>query len=143
MTWTLVSIHPAREISAILIDPDDSRLLTVISTRPASDSGASTNAGLAFRSTDGGNTWLDVVQEGDSDRQALPLRFASLLVGSSNVAMRGVVSAFSDPVNRDLLYVLAEGPDGIFRSTDGGASWTPLPVVSGLQYVRSLAVAAK
>ncbi|HEY4439955.1 MAG TPA: hypothetical protein VGN14_05835 [Candidatus Elarobacter sp.] len=112
-TWNNVGLKASSQIARILIDPRDPKHVVVAALGdPFRDS---VERGI-FRTTDGGATWEKTLYNGPS-------------VGASDVVR--------DPQNPDVLYAgmwrfrrsswhLDSGGDGdgIYRSTDGGASWT-------------------
>ena len=115
-SWQAKGLVNSDRIGRILVDPRDSdRVLVAVIGKlytPGGERGV-------YRTTDGGETWMHVFQpEGE---------------------MTGVVDLVRDPSNADVLYAAAwersrrpwnfvEGGSGsgIFKSTDGGDSWTRL-----------------
>ena len=115
-SWRHLGLRDAQQIGAILIDPRDSkRLFVAVLGHPY---GPNEERGV-FRSTDGGETFSKVLYK-DADTGAVALAF--------------------DPENPDTLYAdlwaARQGPwengvfsgpgSGLFKSTDGGASWRRL-----------------
>jgi photosystem II stability/assembly factor-like uncharacterized protein len=110
--WTRSGLAETSQIARVLIDPRDTRRLIVAALGdPFRDS---VERGV-YRSRDGGVTWQKTLYAGPA-------------VGASDLAM--------DPRNPDVLYAgmwrfrrsawnLTSGgeDDGIYKSTDGGASW--------------------
>jgi photosystem II stability/assembly factor-like uncharacterized protein len=114
-TWTNAGLKGTSQIARVLIDPRDARHIVVAALGdPFRDT---TERGI-FRTTDGGATWEKTLYVGPS-------------VGASDIVR--------DPQNPDVLYAgmwrfrrsswhLDSGGagDGIYRSTDGGATWAQL-----------------
>jgi photosystem II stability/assembly factor-like uncharacterized protein len=110
--WAHLGLAQTSQIARVLLDPrDPKRILVAALGDPFRDSA---ERGV-FRSTDGGTTWAKTLYAGPA-------------VGASDLAM--------DPKNPDVLYAgmwrfrrsawhLSSGgaDDGIYKSTDGGASW--------------------
>ncbi|TLY60484.1 MAG: hypothetical protein E6K52_10280, partial [Gammaproteobacteria bacterium] len=117
-SWTAVGLEATRYIGAIWIDPRDANVVAVAAL--GHFFGPNPERGV-YRSTDGGRTWTHALAIDDST---------------------GVVDLAADPSNPNLLYAAAwqgrgwpwlsyfqpnVGPgSGIYKSTDGGASWTRL-----------------
>jgi photosystem II stability/assembly factor-like uncharacterized protein len=123
-SWTRVGLERSRTVARIAVHPRDPDTAYVAVPgdlwTPAPDRGL-------YKTTDGGKTWKAVLQAA-SDRD---------IVGAGDVAI--------DPANPDVVYAalyarrrtpwsFVAGPDatggkdlgGIFRSTDGGATWKKL-----------------
>jgi len=117
-TWThLPGLADGQQIPALAIDPrDPNRVFAAVLGHPY---GPSEERGI-YRSTDGGRTWQRVISKDDN-------------TGGSDVEI--------DPSNPDMVYAsmweVREGPwedgnvfngagGGLFKSTDGGATWHPL-----------------
>ncbi len=114
-TWKLMGFKNAGQISRVLVDPQNPDVVWVAVLGHAW--GPNTERGV-FKSTDGGKTWKKVLYENDHT---------------------GAIDLVMDPGNPMVLYaalwqavrhpwILDEGgPDsGIWRSTDGGDTWTRL-----------------
>ncbi len=125
-TWTHLGsgkegLRDGQQIPALAIDPrNPDRIFAAVLGHPY---GPNSERGL-FRSTDGGQTWQKVISKDEN-------------TGASDVEI--------DPSNPDVVYAsmweAREGPwednnvfngtnGGLFKSTDGGATWHPL--TSGL-----------
>jgi photosystem II stability/assembly factor-like uncharacterized protein len=116
-TWTHLGLRDGFQIPALAIDPrDPNRVFAAVLGHPY---GPSEERGL-FRSTDGGQTWQKAIYKDEN-------------TGASDVEI--------DPSNPDVMYAsmweVREGPwedgnevngtgGGLFKSTDGGATWHPL-----------------
>ena len=114
-TWTHIGLEKTRQISHVVLHPTDANIVYVAAQgsrwAPTEDRGI-------YRSTDGGATWKRIL-------------FVSTSAGASELAM--------DPTNPRVLYatfwdlqrtpwsIRSGGPgSGIWKSTDGGDTWTQL-----------------
>ncbi|MCL2853803.1 MAG: dockerin type I domain-containing protein, partial [Defluviitaleaceae bacterium] len=76
-----------------------------------------TRAGGIARSLDGGVTWTSSILGDVGDLLSDP--------NNSGLPRRSIISSIIfDPVNRDVVYVLSSGA-GVYRSTNGGVTFTP------------------
>jgi photosystem II stability/assembly factor-like uncharacterized protein len=111
-SWQNMGLKQSEHIGKILIDPRNSNIVYVASQGPLYNRGG--DRGL-FKTTDGGATWKKVLDGGEWS-------------GAADVVM--------DPRNPDVLVAstwqrfrrqwgyIAGGPQsGVWRSTDGGATW--------------------
>ena len=117
-TWKSLGLAATRDIGRIWVDPHNPDIVVVGALGHLF--GPNPERGI-YRSTDGGSTWVH-----------------SLAINDET----GVVDLASDPVSPNVLYAAAwqtrdypwldyfeahDGPgSGIYRSTDGGVSWTRL-----------------
>jgi photosystem II stability/assembly factor-like uncharacterized protein len=114
-TWTHIGLEKTRQISRVVVHPADANVLYVAAQgsrwAPTDDRGI-------YRSTDGGATWSRIL-------------FVSQTAGASELEM--------DPTNPRVLYatfwdlqrtawsIRSGGPgSGVWKSTDGGDTWTQL-----------------
>ncbi|HUA16204.1 MAG TPA: glycoside hydrolase [Verrucomicrobiae bacterium] len=116
-TWTHLGLNDGEQIPGLAVDPrDPNRVFAAVLGHPY---GPSEERGL-YRSTDGGQTWQRVISKDEN-------------TGASDVEI--------DPSNPDVVYAsmweVREGPwedgnefngsgGGLFKSTDGGGTWTQL-----------------
>jgi len=111
-TWQNVGLKESEHIGKILVDPRNSDVVYVAAQGPLSVKGG--DRGL-YKTTDGGRTWKKVLDGG---------------------TWAGVSDVVLDPRNPDILLAttwqrvrrtygyIAGGPEsGVWRSTDGGATW--------------------
>ena len=111
-TWQNVGLKQSEHIGKILIDPRNSDVVYVAAQGPLFNRGG--DRGL-FKTTDGGKTWKRILDGGDWS-------------GATDVVL--------DPRNPDVLlaatwqrfrrqwgYVAGGPQSGLWRSTDGGATW--------------------
>ena len=119
--------------------PEGGKILSFLSAGP--DVFAGTLGGGVFRSTDGGQSWIELNDGlGDTFVHALAANGATLLAGTENAGVfrstdRGVTwrpsnQGIENVYVRSLVVsgatILAGSHGaGVFRSTDGGASWRP------------------
>jgi len=114
-TWQRVGLERSEKIGRMAIDPRNSDVVWVAAQGPLWSSGG--DRGL-YKTTDGGRTWK-----------------ASLKISENT----GVTDVLLDPRDPDVVYaaayqrrrhtgmLVAGGPEaGIFKSTDGGATWHKL-----------------
>jgi photosystem II stability/assembly factor-like uncharacterized protein len=116
-TWTHLGLRDGQQIPAISVDPrDPNRLFVAVLGHPY---GPNTERGV-YRSTDGGQTWQRVLYKDENT---------------------GATEVVFDPQNPETLYAVLwagrqapwevggswDGPgSGLYKSTDGGATWQPL-----------------
>ncbi len=118
-TWERVGLERSEHIGQIVLDPRDSNVVYVASQGPLFAAGG--DRGL-FKTTDGGGSWTNLLQISEHT---------------------GVNEVVLDPSDPDILYattyqrrrhvgqLVGGGPEsGIYKSTDGGATWKEL--VNGL-----------
>jgi len=119
-SWTLLGLEDSEKISRIRVHPTDPD--TVYVAALGHEWGANEERGV-FRSTDGGETWEKILYVDEN-------------TGAADLAM--------DPENPRILYAAmydfrrvayhfrSGGPgSGLYRSTDGGDTWTELTAIEG------------
>lgn len=110
-----MGLKESEHIAKILVHPEDSNVIFVASQGPLWSSGGERGV---FKSTDGGKTWESKLKAGE---------------------WTGATDLVIDPTNPQVLYaalhqrhrtvaaLMNGGPEsGIYKSTDGGESWTEL-----------------
>ena len=121
-TWTRAGLEKSERISRIVVSPKNSD--TVFAAVPGALWSDSADRGL-YKTTDGGKTWQQV------------LKGANLSTGCTDIAI--------DPSNPDIMFAAmwdfrrkgweyrsggesptAPSASGLFRSTDGGNTWTEI-----------------
>ncbi len=114
-TWANVGLRDSRQIGAVIVDPKNPDIALVAAIGHAF--GPNAERGI-FRTTDGGKTWNNVLHKDDAT---------------------GAIDVTYDPNNANIVYAAmwqvrrqpwnfaSGGPgSGLYRSTDGGATWTQL-----------------
>jgi photosystem II stability/assembly factor-like uncharacterized protein len=114
-TWTHIGLTDTRQIGALIVDPKNPNIVLVAAIGHAF--GPNDQRGV-FRSTDGGKTWTRTLFRDDNT---------------------GAIDVTFDPTNSKIVYAAlwqvrrqpwhfnSGGPgSGLFRSTDGGVTWTEL-----------------
>jgi len=120
-TWSHLGLRESKFIGRIRIHPDDPDLVYVAALGDVF--GPNEERGV-FRSRDGGKTWSKVLYR-DADTGAV-----DLAMGSRNP--RILFAAFWQ-TRRNFWNISSGGPgSGLFRSTDGGESWTEVSRNAGL-----------
>jgi len=116
-TWRRAGLTDSRHIGRVLVDPRDPD--TVLVAALGHVFGPNEERGV-FRSTDGGTTWKKVLYR-DADTGAVDL--------ASDPAVPDTVYAALWQLRRypwQAYFTPADGPgSGIYKSTDGGATWQP------------------
>ena len=116
-TWKNVGLRDSRQISRIVVDPRNADVVYVGVLGHAY--GPNDERGV-YKSTDGGNTWSRVLDKGPE------IGVSDLAMATSNPAIlfAGTWNAHRPPWST---YAPLGGPGGgLYRSTDGGATWTQL-----------------
>jgi photosystem II stability/assembly factor-like uncharacterized protein len=114
-TWTDVGLPDTRQIGAVLVDPHDPNIVLVAAIGHAF--GPNAQRGV-FRSSDGGKTWNRTLYKNE---------------------LTGAIDLAADPHNPKIIYAAlwqvrrqpwnfaSGGPgSGLYRSTDGGITWSQL-----------------
>ena len=115
-TWKHLGLSDAQQIGAILVDPKDSNRVFVAAL--GHPYGANPERGV-FRSSDGGSHWEKVLYK-DENTGAVALAFDP---SDSRTIYADLWSAREGPWENGSW----SGPgNGLYKSTDGGATWRPL-----------------
>src|SRR4051812_28257016 len=116
-SWTHIGLADTQHIGKIAVDPHDARRLFVAAIghlyAPNAERGV-------FRSTDGGASWQKVLFKGED------VGAAEVVIDPTNsrVVYAGLWNTRRPPW---FTYAPTNGPGGgIFKSTDGGTTWTQL-----------------
>jgi photosystem II stability/assembly factor-like uncharacterized protein len=116
-TWQHLGLPSARQIGAVVVDPNDpNRLFVAALGHPY---GANDERGV-FRSTDGGRTWEKVLYK-DENTGAIDLAFDP---SNAQIVYAVLWAARQGPWEYDNAYV--GSTSGLFKSIDGGTTWRPL-----------------
>jgi photosystem II stability/assembly factor-like uncharacterized protein len=111
-TWTHIGLDDTRHIAKILVDPRDPNVVLVAAIGHAY--GPNAERGV-FRTTDGGKTWQKVLYK-DDKTGAVDLTFDP---NNSSI----VWAAMYQQVRLPWDYISGGPGSGIYKSTDGGATW--------------------
>lgn len=116
-SWSRIGLEDSQQIGKVLVDPGDARRVYVAAL--GHPYGPNRERGV-FRSSDGGAHWSRILGTDDSTG-AIDLAFEP---GNARVIYAAMWQARRTPWS---FYPPANGPgSGLFKSTDGGDSWTPV-----------------
>ena len=116
-TWEHLGLREARQIGAVIIDPKDpNRVFVAALGHPY---GPNDERGV-FRSTDGGRSFQKVLYK-DENTGAIDLAFDP---ANAQTVYAVLWAARQGPWEYNNAYIGATS--GLFKSTDGGATWQPL-----------------
>ena len=116
-TWSKIGLADSQQIGRIIVDPRDANTLLVAAL--GHPYGPNEQRGV-FRSHDGGASWQRVLGQG-ADTGAIDLAFEP---GNPHVVYAALWQTRRTPWN---IYPPASGPgSGLYKSTDGGLSWTQI-----------------
>jgi len=116
-TWKNVGLRDTRQISKIVVDPHDPNVAYVAALGHVY--GPNQERGI-FKTTDGGQTWKQVLSKG-LEIGAADLAMAA---GNPNVLFAAMWRTWRPPWST---YAPINGPgSGLYRSLDGGENWTEL-----------------
>ena len=116
-TWKNVGLHDSRQISRIVIDPQNSDIVYVGVLGHAY--GPNPERGV-YKSIDGGISWTHVLDKGPT----VGVSDLAIAAAQPNIIFAGTWSAHRPPWST---YAPLAGPgSGLYRSTDAGATWSQL-----------------
>src|SRR6185312_5213978 len=114
-TWQHIGLEDSQHISRVLVDPKDPNRVFVAAMGHAS--GPNAERGI-FRTTDGGQTWQKVLYK-DDKTGGVDVAFDP---NNTQVLYAGLYQFIRLPWRSD-----SGGPgSGLYKSTDGGSTWTQL-----------------
>jgi photosystem II stability/assembly factor-like uncharacterized protein len=116
-TWTHLGLDDTRQISRIVIDPNNADIVYVGALGHAY--GPNPDRGV-FKSLDGGVHWAKVLDQGPE----IGVSDLAICSGNPNLLFAGTWHTHRPPWST---YAPIDGPGGgLFRSRDGGLTWTRL-----------------
>ncbi|MGH9487992.1 MAG: VPS10 domain-containing protein [Terriglobales bacterium] len=116
-TWTRIGLEKTKQIGRIIVDPNDPNRVFVAAL---GNIYAATPQRGVYRSTDGGQTWQKVLFTNDNTG-AIDLSFDP---NNSQVIYAALWATRRPPWT---VYPSSHEPDsGLYKSTDGGSTWTHL-----------------
>jgi photosystem II stability/assembly factor-like uncharacterized protein len=116
-SWTHIGLTDTMQIGAIVVDPRDPNV--VYAAALGHPYAANVERGV-FKTTNGGRTWTKILYKGP-DVGATALAMAP---DDPNVLYAALWQTRRPPWN---VYPPSNGPgSGLYKTTDGGATWTPL-----------------
>jgi photosystem II stability/assembly factor-like uncharacterized protein len=115
-SWTHIGLTDSQQIGRVIIHPADPNVVYVAAL--GHPYGPNAERGV-FRTRNGGATWQRILSRNDSDTGAIDLAFEP---GNPNVLYAALWQTRRTPWS---VYPPSNGPgSGLFKSTDGGDSWT-------------------
>jgi photosystem II stability/assembly factor-like uncharacterized protein len=116
-TWTHIGLEDTRQISRIVIDPQDSNIVYVGALGHAY--GPNEQRGV-YKSIDGGTHWTKVLDQGAD----IGISDLAMCSGNSQLLFAGTWHTHRPPWST---YAPIDGPGGgLFRSQDAGKTWSRL-----------------
>jgi len=131
VVWTpLIDDQPTLAVGAIAIQPGGTGVI-LVGTGEANSSADSYYGLGILRSHDAGQTWTLIPTDNTGTRSFAGMAFSKIAYSTTNTmlavaatagASEGVIEGLADPITANL---------GLYRSTDGGLSWTYATVKDG------------
>jgi photosystem II stability/assembly factor-like uncharacterized protein len=116
-TWTNIGLHDSRQISRIVVDPQDPNVVYVGALGHAY--GPNNERGV-YKSTDGGVSWTRVLDQGPD----IGVSDLAIATENSKLLFATTWQSHRPPWST---YAPIDGPgSGLFRSQDSGQSWSRL-----------------
>jgi photosystem II stability/assembly factor-like uncharacterized protein len=116
-TWKNIGLHDSRQISRIVVDPQNPDVVYVGALGHAY--GPNPERGV-YKSTDGGATWQHVLDKGPE----IGVSDLAIAAADPSTLFAGTWHAHRPPWST---YAPLQGPGGgLYRSTDAGATWSQL-----------------
>jgi len=116
-TWKNIGLRDTRQISRIVIDPQNPDIVYVGALGHAY--GPNSERGV-FKSADGGTTWTHVLDKGPN----IGVSDLAIAAATPNILFAGTWNTHRPPWST---YAPLQGPGaGVYRSTDSGVTWTQL-----------------
>lgn len=116
-SWKNIGLHDSRQVSRIVIDPANANVVYVGVLGHAY--GPSAERGV-YKSSDGGETWQHVLDKGGD----IGISDMAIAADKPNILFAATWNAHRPPWST---YAPLEGPGGgLYRSTDGGNTWSQL-----------------
>ena len=119
-TWDPAGLDGTRHIGAIVVDPHDPDHVLVAALGPTFS--PSPDRGV-FLTTNGGRTWQKVLASA-TEPEAVGAIDLALDPGNSRVVFATLWRHYAP--RGTTFPIMLQGGGGIFKSTDGGATWTPV-----------------
>ncbi|HEX3110506.1 MAG TPA: hypothetical protein VHU41_15535, partial [Thermoanaerobaculia bacterium] len=117
-SWTRIGLTDSQQIARIAVHPSNPDLVYVAAL--GHPYGPNAERGL-FRSKDGGKSWQRILSRNDNDTGAVDVR---LDPSNPNIIYAALWQTRRTPWS---IYPPSNGPgSGLFKSTDGGDSWTEI-----------------
>ena len=116
-TWRNIGLRDSRQISRIVIDPQNADVVYVGALGHAY--GPNETRGV-YKSTDGGSTWTRILDKGPN----VGVSDLAIAAANPNLLFAGTWATHRPPWST---YPPLQGPGGgLYRTTDSGATWTQL-----------------
>ena len=116
-TWSNIGLHDTKQISKIVVDPRDAKVVYVAGLGHAYTPNPERGV---FKSTDGGGSWTKVLDQG----QEIGASDLAIATGNPNILFATMWHAHRPPWS---VYAPLAGPgSGLYRSRDSGETWMHL-----------------